>query len=692
VIGDDARAVEQARGGRAIRYSVVVALCALSLLPVGTWLNISFQRALSFHAVGWDVGTVLVLLLAAAVAVVLSADDRASALARPIHALISTWERRPVVGTAILASLATVLYGITAWTMFDAKPLLIDEVVQVLQARIFASGQLWLPLDAHPEFRSIMHMVEQGGRWYGQFPPGGPAMLTLGELVHAPWLVNPVCGGATVAAFASALRWSGVRPGVSLGASIVLGFAPFVVFQSGSHMNHVTSLTWLLVASAALVRATYSTMDRPLAGLVCGLGFGLAATIRPLDAAAWALPASVWLAWRAVRVGHWRAFFLSGVGVAVPMAIMMYVNARTTGGPLTFGYTVLWGQSHGLGFHPSPWGESHTMGRGLALTAAYLNRLNEYLFEVPVPSLLPALASLALARRSGAFERYMLAAAGLVLGAYFAYWHDGFFLGPRFMFPLVPVVALLVAELPGIVAGRWPHPLAVRGVAAAYTAAILLGVTMVLPSRVRSYPGGFQSMRWDYDALASRAGAARSVILVRESWGAQVIDRLWALGVSRSLTEVLYRHVDTCGLDDMAGQLESAGVRGAAAEARLRPMIADSARVVESTMSPDATERVLPGSVYPQQCAQRILEDRGGYTLFAPLLLARDTSIRWIRDLHARDTLVVSLSDQRPVFVLRKGTGADEWTPVFVRVDGDSLRAAWGRHEPTPSKDAAPKK
>ncbi len=356
---------------------------------------------------------------------------------------------------------------------------------------------------------------------------------------------------------------------------------------------------------------------------------------------------------------------------------MMWVNLKTTGGALTFGYTVLWGTSHGLGFHQSPWGESHTLARGLALTAAYLNRLNDFFFEVPLPSLLPVLLSMLLARKSTAIERYLLVSAGLLLGAYFAYWHDGFYLGPRFMFPLAPIGALLVAQLPGNVRSRWRKPLAVRGVYAAYASAIVLGATMVLPWRVRSYMGGFQSMRWNYDKIVADAGATGGVVLVRTSWGAQVITRLWALGVSRSLTEVLYRHVDTCGLDDMAARLEQQGVRGTDAEARFRVMLADSARIVQSSMSPDATERVLPGSTYPPECLQRINEDRFGYAHYEPALLARDTSTRWLRDLHARDTLVVAIEGGRPLWLLRRNAGADTLAPVLVRLNTDSLQSAW---------------
>ena len=75
-----------------------------------------------------------------------------------------------------------------------------------MQARIYTSGHLWLPVAAHREFFSILHVVDTGDKVYSQFPPGGPAMLALGELAHAPWLVGPACGAISVALFARLVR------------------------------------------------------------------------------------------------------------------------------------------------------------------------------------------------------------------------------------------------------------------------------------------------------------------------------------------------------------------------------------------------------------------------------------------------------------------------------------------------------
>src|SRR5690606_14225069 len=74
------------------------------------------------------------------------------------------------------------------------------------------------------------------------------------------------------------------------GATLLFALAPFGVFMFGSHMNHATVLLWLLVAALALAHATARPDSSPLWGGLAGLALGVAATIRPLDAACFALP------------------------------------------------------------------------------------------------------------------------------------------------------------------------------------------------------------------------------------------------------------------------------------------------------------------------------------------------------------------------------------------------------------------
>jgi hypothetical protein len=123
--------------------------------------------------------------------------------------------------------------------------------------------------------------------------------------------------------------------------------------------------------------------------------------------------------------------------------------------------------------------------------------------------------------------------------------------------------------------------------------------------------------------------------------------------------------------------LEHAGQRGSFALDALRPLLRDSALVVKSDLSPDKTERVLPGSRYDPVCVQRIAEDRHGYTFLAPILASSTESNVYARDLHARDTLLFRNYGGRTVYVLRPAS-TDLGAPLLlVPLSLDSARAEW---------------
>src|ERR1019366_3332679 len=425
---------------------IAVALAILGFLPIANWIpGGEVDRAYAHRFVEWGYGTAICLGVAVIAAVLWGRAPRGGEGRERDPAASHDRPQRFEMFERLIPLCAFVLYVIIARAVFSGRPLLIDEVVQLFQARIFSSGHLWLPVAAHREFFSILHVVDTGDKVYSQFPPGGPAMLALGELVHAPWLVGPACGALCVALFARLVRLT--DPGASrafhLGATFLFAVAPFGAFMFGSHMNHATTLLWLLIATLGLAKVAGS--DAPRAGwaFVNGLGLGAAAAIRPLDAFAFALPAAAWLlllAWRDKR--RWVDVIASGIGVVIPFGAMMWVNAQSTGSPLVFGYEVLRGKAHGLGFHTAPWGARHTPLRGLELISLYVTRLQTYLFETPFPSMLPVIAALALTKRLTALDRYLLTSAALLGVLYFAYWHDGFFLGPRFVFPWLPVLVL----------------------------------------------------------------------------------------------------------------------------------------------------------------------------------------------------------------------------------------------------------
>lgn len=658
---------------RTIRWFAAGALLLFGFLPIVNWIPGGHEAPWYGERLReWLMDGALVLGIGVLLAIL---SRRLPALWRPgwFGPAARAAALRPGRTAVLLGVAAVALYALIAQLIHDAKPLLIDEIIQVWQARVLAGGRLWLPTPEFPEFTSAMHLVDYDGRRFGQFPMGGPAMLAPGALVGAEWLVGPVFGAASAMLAWFLFRRVEARPGVALAATLLFVVAPFTVFMAGSHMNHVTVVTWLLVAVLALARSTSSGAARWTDGLLCGLGLGVAATIRPVDALAFALPAGLWLGWRAWHTRQWAAFLASGVGVAVPVSLLLAANVGTTGDPFQFAYTLMWGSAHDLGFHATPWGEVHTPLRGVELISLYFLRLQQYFLEAPIPALLPAALALLLARGLSGLDRYLLLSAALLCGLYFAYWHDGFFLGPRFMYPLAPVLALWTARAWPLIREALAGELLGRTVAFAGLAAVPLALATGVPIRAAEYRAGLQTMRFDADGAARAAGVRDAIILVRESWGAEVMVRLWEVGVPRADAEEMYRRIDTCVLDQALRALEAEGARDAAAVGRLRPLLADSARVVRSGLSPDPTEMALPGANYPDRCLRRIRDDWEGFTLFAPFLLAGADGNRYLRDLRERNALLADSLRNRPVYLLRPRGYQVGLPPEFRRVPADSI-------------------
>src|SRR5205814_1786373 len=97
------------------------------------------------------------------------------------------------------------------------------------QAKVFALGRLWVPTPQLPEFFVHEFVVMRDGRWFAKYPPGFPAILSLGVLAGVPWLVNPVAAALAVLATFRLGAASHGR-GTALVAALLLGLSPFFLF------------------------------------------------------------------------------------------------------------------------------------------------------------------------------------------------------------------------------------------------------------------------------------------------------------------------------------------------------------------------------------------------------------------------------------------------------------------------------
>ena len=494
---------------------------------------------------GIGVGAVALLFASfvpATVGRVLDAGERAL-LAPPV------WTFALIIGVA--TCLLSLYFG---WHILGWQPVTGDEFAQRWQAHLLASGRLYARPELHSEFFSTIETLNVNGKWFAQFPMGGPALLSLGVATGAPWLITPVLAGLGAVFFYHFVAATSDERAARV-AALLFALCPFVLFMAGSEMNHMSSLAFLLLALAALPRwlAAATEQRAMLAGAVLGAALGIAATIRPFDAAVVALVIGVFqLRHALVDRARFRSIAVQCAVAAVPVVLLLAANHATVGRAFSFAYDVLNGPEHRPGFHMTPLGFDHTPVRGLYVVSAYLMKLDVGLFGWPVPAVLVVVATLALQREADQWDHLLvgiLAAIGL---GYFVYWSESYFLGPRFFFTLVPVFVVFTARLPRVVRERTASTRIHRAVALLIPIWILIGWTapaqgsQLFGTRRLSEAYRMRGTAQEINDAVRRAGITKAVVFLPEGWHARLAARLRAMGLRPLIAEQLAAAYDAC--------------------------------------------------------------------------------------------------------------------------------------------------
>ncbi len=361
-----------------------------------------------------------------------------------IQSRFSRWKEVYFIGS--LLTLCFLITALIAGAVLDGIPHVCDSIAQLFQAKIFLSGKLSVSSPPHKDFFNYLHVINDG-RWYSQYPPGHALLLMVGLRCGVPWLIGPLAGTCSLALFYLLVKNTYQDRGTTYLSSLLLLSSPFFLFMSASHMNHTSTLLFLLLFLYFLQRSLASR--RPAHALIAGLALGYAIIIRPLDAIALGFPFICYLMLRAknreVPLGH-PAAFLSGL-LAMALLILLY-NQLTNGSPLLFGYQKKYATMGFLG--SAQGGPPHTLKGGVINTSNNLIGLNQYLFEWPLPSLLPvfivAYMALFSSFRLVTWEYLGLAGSALVAGGYFFYYHQDLIFGPRFYYCMTPFLIMLSAR------------------------------------------------------------------------------------------------------------------------------------------------------------------------------------------------------------------------------------------------------
>ena len=550
-----------------------------------------------------------------------------------------------------------------------------DEHAMAWHARMLLAGHLSIPSPAHPEFFNTVSVLQREGRWFSQYPIGGPALIALGMLVHAAWLGNPLLLGVASWQLHRFTRRT-FGEGTARGVTLLFVLTPFVLVLGATQMTHAAAMTLTLVALAELAAwddAPPSARLRHAAAV--GLAVGAIALVRPLDAVLVALPVGIVQLLRLRREpSRLRDLAVQCVAGAVPIAVLLWANARTTGAPLLFGYDAAHGAAHALGFHVDPTGAEHTPRRGLVYASGYLMRFDRFLFEWPLPALLVVCAVLAGLRRATRWDALLLGLLTSFLAGYAAYWHDGFFDGPRFLMPVAPVLVLYAARAPEA-AAHLAHATR-RRVATLVVPACVLCAWLVplafssVPGRLAGQRAQRTKLKTDVVAQADAAGLQQALVFVREPWRGRLLARVRALGEPDFDAERLIDAVDACALQ-LALDDADAAPEAPRAE-RLAIVVARARRagpaVLERNPIAEARLAFAPAGPEAAICGRERAADGEGTMPYAIFLreqaVGRDGrlggTVVWARDLGARDTLLRAEFGDRRWYRYLPGRSLDE--------------------------------
>ncbi|GAB4481246.1 MAG: hypothetical protein Kow0088_23390 [Anaerolineales bacterium] len=265
--------------------------------------------------------------------------------------------------------------------IFEAVPHIEDEMAYVWQARVMARGKLTLPSPPHEKAFLVPFVVDYQGQRFGKYPPGWPAMLSLGVRLDMRSWVNPLLAGLSL--------WLIYRLGQRLFGNVVglLSLlltltSPFFWMNSGSLLSHPFGLFLTLAFVLAWLHLFQDTeqeehLPKGLVFWIGVLSLGLLALTRPLTAIGVALPFvfhALWLFWRGDRATRRRLIAFALITAAISALFFLWQYA-VSGNPLLNPYT-LWWEYDRVGFGP---GYGRAEG-GHSLHQAWINLKYSLLF------------------------------------------------------------------------------------------------------------------------------------------------------------------------------------------------------------------------------------------------------------------------------------------------------------------------
>ena len=400
---------------------------------------------------------------------------------------------------ALVLSLAGVAAG--RWMtvhVFEGLPHVEDEMAYAWQAEAYAHGHLTVPNPPDLDEMYVPFVINHNGQRAAKYPPGWPAMLSLGVRLGERGWVNPLLGGLAIWLLYQ-LGSNVFSRGVALLACALTLTSPFFLLLSGC----LHSSAFSLVLSLAFILAWLDTFDlgkrdgppprwpapKWLTLVVAGLSLGLLALTRPLNAVGVGLPFLIH-GMILLFKGKWpvrgRVLAIGVIALVVGSFFFVWQYALT-GSPLKDPYTLWWpfdkiGFGPGVGIYPG----GYTLKIGFQNAKIMLKATAADLFGWKFFSWL-FLPFGMWAMRRNKYAWLVLSVFVSLVSVYFLYWAQVTRYGPRYYYEGISGLALVTAAGIFWLAQRlktgWPRLVNIAIVAALVIGLVTYDLRVYMPRR-----------------------------------------------------------------------------------------------------------------------------------------------------------------------------------------------------------------
>src|SRR5437868_3774220 len=131
-----------------------------------------------------------------------------------------------------------------------------DESAYMFQSRIFASGRF--AADPPPVAAAFQHTLIYNNGWFGKYPPGWPAALTIAGFARATWMLNPLLG-LLILWLAQRIAWLLFDGETAMWTGFLLIASPFFILNCLGYMSHTLCSALIAGASWFYFRGAKST-------------------------------------------------------------------------------------------------------------------------------------------------------------------------------------------------------------------------------------------------------------------------------------------------------------------------------------------------------------------------------------------------------------------------------------------------